>query len=155
MSNTDEKIDPRAHQRTDESKPMSHLETQAMYTWEGAEKDLPPNLYINASSAPIIIGAQAQIPGDSGRVYPGDRVQGDYYDTIMSLPMFTGLQQLSKVPPQRRLELEQLRLRRSGDLPPEWCLSAWEQLEAKDLKKFEEEYGDLISRARAAKEAVA
>jgi len=149
------KIDPRKHVRTDTSKPMTQEQTRALYVWAGDEDDLPGNIYINASSSPIIIGSPAHIPGDSGRIYPGDRVQGDYYGTVLALPVFTGLQALSAVSPARRLELEQQRLRRSGDLPPEWCLYAWEKLEAKDRKKFEEQYGDLISRAQAAKDQVA
>ena len=155
MSSKTPQIDPRDHQRADESKPMTHEETQAMYAWSGDEDDCPEDLFINASNSPIIIGSQAGIPGDSSRIDPGDRVQGTYYAKVLDLPIFTGLQKLSVVQPQRRLELEQQRLRRSGDLPPEWCLSAWEKLEAKDRKKYEAEYGALMDRAREAREKVA
>lgn len=144
--------DPRKHVRADETKPMTQAEIQAMYTWSGDEEDCPENLFINASNAPIILGAQAQIPGDSGRIYPGDRVMGEYYASILELPMFTGLQRLKAVPTKRRMELERQRLRRSGDLPPEWMLKAWEALEPQERKKHEAEYGLLIERARKAKE---
>lgn len=144
--------DPRKNIREDETKPMTQAQQEALYLWSGDEEDCPHNLFVNASNAPIILGAQAQIPGDTGRIYPGDRVMGEYYASILELPMFTGLQRLSAVGPKRRLELERQRLRRSGDLPAPWILKAWEALEPEDRKKYGPEYEQLIAKARKAKQ---
>lgn len=130
-------MNPREHMRADPTeRPMTPQETAALYLWTGEEKDCPPMLFVNASNQAIIIGAQAQIPFDNGKIEPGDRVMGDYYGEIAKLPMFTGLMALTKVPAERRAELERIRQLRTGDEPAPWVREAWKKLPEETRKKY-------------------
>lgn len=124
-------------------RPMTPEETAALYTWTGEEPDCPAHLYVNAGKQPIIIGAQAQIPFDSGKILPGDRVCGSYYGEVASLPMFTGLMPLRKIPMARRVELERMRKLRTGDEPAPWVQEAWSKLPKEDRERIEKETGGV------------
>jgi hypothetical protein len=131
------KIDPREHMRMDPmERPMTPMEMMALYMWKGDEEDCPDDLYVNASTQPIIIGAQAQIPFDNGKIMPGDRVMGAYYGECARVPMFTGLMQVKKVPMERLVELERMRKLRTGDEPEEWVKEAWKKLPEETRKKM-------------------
>jgi len=136
-------MNPREHMRMDVmERPMTPEEEMAMYMWSGAEPDCPDNLFINASTQPVIIGAQAQIPYDSGKIMPGDRVMGSYYGDIVKLPMFTGLMRLKDIPMARRVELAKMRKMRMGDEPAEWVREAWQKLPEEEQKKIREAMGE-------------
>ena len=131
------KLDPREHMRGDPTDgPMTPQQEASLYLWRGDEKDCPTNLFANASNQPILIGAQAQIPFDNGKIMPGDRVMGDYYGEVAKLPMFTGLMALTRVPEARRAELERMRQLRTGDQVADWVKEAWKKLPEETRKKM-------------------
>ena len=130
-------MNPREHMRPDPmERPMTPDEEKALYLWQGDEEDCPEHLYVNASNQPVIIGAQAQMPFDNSKIMPGDRVMGTYYAEISTLPMFTGLMPLNRVPAERRAELERIRQLRTGDEVAEWVKETWKKLPEEKRKQM-------------------
>ena len=101
----------------------------AMPCSEVIGKCCPPDIVVNASMRPIIIGATgvASVCKDQPRVDPGDRRQGEYYVDQIGLPLALGIQRVRDLPIRRLAELEKDRQIRTGDRPPDWVLAARER----------------------------
>ncbi len=92
----------------------------------GSETCCPADIVINASTRPIIIGADGveEVAQDPPRVDVGDRRQGAYYTKQIGLPVMLGLMRVRDVPLARLMELEKIRQVRTGERPPDWVIEA-------------------------------
>lgn len=100
------------------------LQTPKPFRCINVEGCCPDDVIVNAGISPLIVGAQAKVPDDSPRIDVGDRRQGPYYVSLLSVPGMVGLQPLKRVPLKRAGELEKIRKQRNGDLPQDWIVEA-------------------------------